>query len=135
MAGEGTGPPRGLEPFIHQVWNVLWVLFFLTSGILGFKSMVSIGGRPQSPLLPGWCDCVQTMGGAGAQFLLKFTPRPQRFHPSLQGRHAGGHHGGQGGLHHLEGSPTPPLFKGPRQGLEQKSTKDATEEVGGFLFW
>ena len=73
MAGEGAGPPLGLEPFIHQV------LAFFQQSI----ELVSVGGRSQSSLLPGRCDRVQAMGGTGAQFLLKFTTCPQRVHASL----------------------------------------------------
>lgn len=77
MAGEGAGPPLGLEPFIHQVCPQ--VLAFFKQSI----ELVSVGGRSQSSLLPGRCDRVQTMGGTGAQFLLKFTTCPQRVHARL----------------------------------------------------
>ena len=77
MAGEGAGPPLGLEPFIHQVCPQ--VLAFFKQSI----ELVSVGGRSQSSLLPGRCDRVQTMGGTGTQFLLKFTTCPQRVHARL----------------------------------------------------
>ena len=77
MTAEGTVPPLGLEPFIHQVKRRYKITLNIVCTTKQFLLDLTIEGRrPQPPLLPGRSNSVQAMGGARAQFLLQSSSGP-----------------------------------------------------------